>query len=270
MLRSILLASVALAVACGSGSGTPAAPAPTTPTPVAPTAWSDEFDGPAGAAPDGARWTYDLGGGGWGNQELEIYTNLSENVRLDGDGHLVIRVLSTPTGITSARLKTQGRFSAQYGKVEARIKLPFGQGIWPAFWMLGTDITTVGWPACGEIDIMENIGREPSTNHGTVHGPGYSGGKGISATYVLPAGQTFAQDFHVFAIQWAPQTITFSVDGNTYATVTRASLPAGTAWVFDKPFFLLLNVAVGGTFPGNPDATTKYPQEMIVDYVRVS
>jgi beta-glucanase (GH16 family) len=179
-------------------------------------------------------------------------------------------VLSTPGGVTSARLKTQGLFAAQYGKVEARIKLPSGQGIWPAFWMLGTSITNVGWPACGEIDIMENIGREPSINHGTVHGPGYSGGKGITARYTLPAGQTFAQDFHVFAIQWASQTITFSVDGNVYATVTRASLPSGAAWVFDNPFFLLLNVAVGGTFPGNPDATTTYPQEMVVDYVRIS
>jgi beta-glucanase (GH16 family) len=136
--------------------------------------------------------------------------------------------------------------------------------------MLGADITTVGWPACGEIDIMENIGREPSVNHGTVHGPGYSGGSGISTRYVLPGGQAFAHGFHVFTVQWAPQIITFFVDNTVYASVTPSSLPPGAAWAFDKPFFLLLNVAVGGTFPGAPDATTTYPQEMVVDYVRVS
>jgi beta-glucanase (GH16 family) len=165
-------------------------------------------------------------------------------------------------------LKTQGIFSAQYGRIEVRAKLPFGQGLWPAFWMLGTNITSVGWPQCGEIDIMEAIGREPSTNHGTLHGPGYSGGSGVTAAYTLPGGQRFSDDFHVFAIQWAPQTVTFSVDGNVYATVTPAAL-RGAPWVFDNRFFLVLNVAVGGTFPGNPDATTQFPQEMTVDYVRV-
>jgi beta-glucanase (GH16 family) len=264
-----MLGLVMVAATCGGHSATTPSPTPS-PGPTGPTPWADEFDGPAGAAPDSTKWTYDLGAGGWGNQELETYTKLQENVHLDGEGHLVIRVLSTPAGVTSARLKTQGLFAAQYGKVEARIKLPSGQGIWPAFWMLGANITSVGWPACGEIDIMENVGKEPSINHGTVHGPGYSASKGITARYVLPAGQTFAQDFHVFAIQWASQTITFSVDGNVYATVTRASLPSGAAWVFDNPFFLLLNVAVGGTFPGNPDATSTYPQEMVVDYVRIS
>jgi beta-glucanase (GH16 family) len=245
-------------------------PSSPTPPPTATTSWSDEFNGPANSPPDSTRWTYDLGGGGWGNQELQTYTSLAENVRLDGQGNLVIRVLSTPSGITSARVKTQGRFNAQFGRIEARMRLPSGQGIWPAFWMLGADLTSVGWPACGEIDIMENIGREPSVAHGTVHGPGYSAGNAVSARYTLPGGQTFAQGFHVFAIQWASRTITFSVDGTTYATVTPSSLPAGAAWVFDKPFFMILNVAVGGTFPGNPDATTTYPQEMVVDYVRVS
>jgi beta-glucanase (GH16 family) len=135
--------------------------------------------------------------------------------------------------------------------------------------MLGTNITTVGWPRCGEVDIMENIGREPSINHGTVHGPGYSGGNGISGLYTLP-GSRLADAFHVFAIQWAPGTITFLVDGTSYKTVTAASLPAGAQWVFDNPFFLLLNVAVGGSWPGAPDTTTQFPQQMMIDYVRVS
>src|SRR5262245_1925088 len=263
---AIAIAVCAAAAACGSkatNSGTNPSPIPTTAT-----AWADEFDGPANAAPDAAKWTYDLGGGGWGNQELEIYTNAADNVHLDGAGHLVIRAIANGTSFTSARLKTQGRFTAQYGRLEARITLPAGRGIWPAFWMLGASITTVGWPQCGEIDVMENIGSEPSVNHGSAHGPGYSGGQSVSARYTLPGGARFADAFHVFAIDWTPGRIVFSVDGTTYHTVTRNSPPSGAAWVFDAPFFLLLNVAVGGTFPGSPDATTIFPQEMLVDYVR--
>jgi beta-glucanase (GH16 family) len=268
MLRTatVIILCAAAAVACGSratNSGTSPSPVPTSPT-----AWADEFDGPANAAPDAAKWTYDLGGGGWGNQELETYTNAPDNVHLDGDGHLIVRAIANGTAFTSARLKTQGRFTAQYGRLEARIKLPTGRGIWPAFWMLGSSITTAGWPQCGEIDVMENIGSEPSVNHGSVHGPGYSGGRAITARYTLPGGGRFADAFHTFAIDWTPDRIVFSVDDAPYQTVTRASLPAGTAWVFDAPFFLLLNVAVGGTFPGPPDATTVFPQEMVVDYVR--
>jgi beta-glucanase (GH16 family) len=169
---------------------------------------------------------------------------------------------------TSARLKTQSTFTQRYGRFEARLKIPFGQGIWPAFWMLGADIPAVPWPTCGEIDVMENIGSEPGVNHGSAHGPGYSGGRAISARYVLPGSARFTDAFHTFAIDWTPGTIVFSVDGTPYQTVTRASVPAGSAWVFDSPFFLLLNVAVGGTFPGSPDTTTVFPQEMVVDYVR--
>jgi len=254
-------------VGCGGSSKSTS----TTPTPT-PSAqsWADEFDGPANTLPDPAKWTYDLGNNnGWGNQELESYTNLVQNVRLDGSGHLVIHVDRNGSSYTSARIKTQGLFSAKYGRIESRIRLPFGQGIWPAFWMLGTNITTVGWPQCGEIDVMENVGREPSINHGSVHGPGYSGGNSVSGLYTL-SGSRFADDFHVFAIQWAPQSISFSVDGVSYKTVTPSSLPSGASWVFDNPFFLILNVAVGGNFPGSPDGTTQFPQEMIVDYVRVS
>jgi beta-glucanase (GH16 family) len=267
----LIAACAAVAVACGSKATNPGmnpTPAPTPPPTPTPAAWSDEFDGPPNSAPDPSKWTFDLGGGGWGNQELETYTNSVDNVHLDGDGHLIIRAVATGMTFTSARLKTQGRFTAQYGHLEARIKLPAGRGIWPAFWMLGSNISTAGWPQCGEIDVMENIGSEPSVNHGSVHGPGYSGGHAITARYVLPGSARFADDFHTFAIDWTPDTIVFSVDGMSYQTVTRANVPAGTQWVFDSPFFLLLNVAVGGTFPGSPDATTVFPQEMVVDYVR--
>jgi beta-glucanase (GH16 family) len=264
---AVLIALGLLAGTCGGGKTvTSTAPTP----PPATQSWADEFDGPANSLPDPAKWTYDLGGGGWGNQELETYTNLAQNVHLDGMGHLIVHVERAGSGFTSARLKTQGLFSAQYGRIEARIRLPFGQGIWPAFWMLGSNISSVGWPQCGEIDIMEHVGRDPSVNYGSVHGPGYSGGNAISSRYTLPGSARFADDFHVFAIQWAPKTITFSVDGAAYKTVTPASLPAGASWVFDNPFFLIVNVAVGGTFPGAPDASTQFPQEMIVDYVRVS
>jgi beta-glucanase (GH16 family) len=231
--------------------------------------WSDEFNGAAGAAPDSSKWTYDLGASGWGNQELESYTDTRENSFLDGKGHLVIRALRTSDGkYTSARLKTEGKFSTQYGRIEARIKLPRGQGIWPAFWMLGADIGSVGWPACGEVDIMENIGREPRLNHGSLHGPNYPGA-GITAAYELRNRHPLYQAFHQFAIEWSPDKIEFLVDGVAYETVTAASLPRGTNWVFNRPFFFLLNVAVGGDWPGNPDGTTVFPQEMAVDYVRV-
>jgi beta-glucanase (GH16 family) len=229
--------------------------------------WSDEFAGPAGTAPDSTKWVYDLGASGWGNQELENYTDTRENSYLDGAGNLVIESREvTPGQYTSARLKTRTKFGVQYGKIEARIKLPAGQGIWPAFWMLGTD---GGWPDSGEIDIMENIGREPSLVHGTVHGPGYSGDKGIGQSFSLNNSQRFADDFHVFAVEWAESSIQFLVDHKIYRTVTPASIPKGTAWVFNHPFFLLLNVAVGGSWPGNPDATSSFPQKMLVDYVRV-
>ena len=165
--------SILLLVATGT-CNSPTSPKP--PQPPAPPAlvqsWSDEFDGPLNAPPDPARWTYDSGAGGWGNQELQTYTSLAQNAHLDGQGHLVVHVESTSSGFTSARLKTKGLFAARFGSMEARIKLPFGQGIWPAFWMLGDSFNGGNWPQCGEIDIMENIGREPSTVHGTVHGPG--------------------------------------------------------------------------------------------------
>jgi beta-glucanase (GH16 family) len=238
--------------------------------------WSDEFNGPNGSRVDRSKWVFETGGGGWGNQELESYTDRTQNASLQ-DGNLAIRALAekyigpdlVTRNYTSARLRTLGKFTQTYGRFEARIKIPHGQGMWPAFWMLGDDIDKVGWPACGEIDIMENIGKEPSIVHGTIHGPGYSGGDGIGAPFALPGNQRFANDFHIFAVEWQPDAIRFYVDQNLYATRTRADLKPSLKWVFDKPFFLLLNLAVGGSWPGNPDATTTFPQNMLVDYVRV-
>jgi beta-glucanase (GH16 family) len=260
------------------GSPEPGAAVPT-PTPSAWTlVWSDEFDGPAGASVDRSRWTFDVGGGGWGNEELETYTDRTANASLDGNGNLVIvadrETLAGPDGIprsyTSARLKTQGLFTHGYGRFEGRMQVPYGQGLWPAFWLLGADISTVGWPACGEIDIMENIGREPGTVHGSLHAPrGASDVGSATGSFALPAGQRFADAFHVFAVEWEPNQVRFYVDGTLYQTRTPADLPAGTRWVFDHPSFVILNVAVGGTWPGSPDATATFPQRMHVDYVRV-
>ncbi|HUS09842.1 MAG TPA: glycoside hydrolase family 16 protein [Pyrinomonadaceae bacterium] len=238
--------------------------------------WSDEFDGPKGSPADSSKWLFDIGGNGWGNKELETYTGRTANSHVER-GRLVIKALKeTFTGpdnitrnYTSARLLTKKKFSQVYGRFESRIKIPYGQGIWPAFWLLGDNIDAAHWPNCGEIDIMENIGKEPSIVHGTFHGPGYSGGSGISAAYTLPSGQKFSDDFHTFAIEWEPNVMRFYVDEHLYKTRTPADLPPGTSWVFDHPFFIILNVAVGGAWPGNPEATTVFPQQMLVDYVRV-
>ena len=257
-------AAAALGAAGVAGLRPEAAHAATGPTLLA----ADEFDGPAGSAPNPDVWRYELGGGGWGNGELEVYTDSRRNSALDGDGNLVITARREADGsYTSARLTSQGTYSAQYGRIEARIRIPRGQGIWPAFWMLGADLPQVGWPTCGEIDVMENIGREPAAVHGTVHGPGYSGAEGISGTATLPSG-AFADDFHVYGVDWRPGSISWTVDGATYRTVTPADL-SGDRWVFDKPFFVVLNVAVGGGWPGSPDSSTQFPQQMTVDWLRV-
>jgi beta-glucanase (GH16 family) len=239
--------------------------------------WSDEFSGPDGSAPDSSKWTSDTGGNGWGNNELEYYTNRTQNAQIKS-GNLVItaqkETYTGPDGVTrnytSARLKTQGLFSQAHGRFEARIKIPAGQGLWPAFWMLGNDISSAGWPTCGEIDIMENVGKEPATIHGSLHGPSTtSRTSDASAPFNLPAGQNFAGDFHLYAVQWEPSTIRFYVDTTLYATFHQAQWPAGGTWVFNHPFFVILNVAVGGNWPGPPDSTTVFPQQMLVDYVRV-
>lgn len=248
--------------------------------------WSDEFNAAGGTAPNPNVWGHETGDGtlngniGWGNSELEYYTNNPENVGMDGLGNLVITATKVntatsdlmcyygPCEYTSARLLTANRFEVEYGRVEARIQVPYGNGIWPAFWMLGGDIGQVGWPQSGELDIMENIGREPSTVYGTIHGPGYSGCCGVGGNYTLPSGN-LSDEFHVFAVEWSPEEIRWYIDDINYFTATINDIPAGTEWVFDHPFFILLNVAVGGNWPGNPDDTTLFPQTMHVDYVRV-
>ena len=230
--------------------------------------WSDEFNGAAGSAPNGANWNFETGAGGWGNNELQTYTNSRNNSALDGNGNLVITARQEGSGYTSARLTTKGKVQPQYGRLEARIKIPRGQGIWPAFWMLGGQFPGTPWPNSGEIDIMENIGREPNRVHGTLHGPGYSGGNPITGSYAHPQNWSFADDFHTFAIDWSPNSITWLVDGNAYQTFTPANT-GSNPWVFNQPFFFILNVAVGGNWPGYPDGSTQFPQQMVVDYVRV-
>ncbi len=240
--------------------------------------WSDEFSGADGSGVDTTKWTALTGGDGWGNQEREYYTQDLANAQIQG-GNLVITATTAGASAhtcwygqcqyTSARLQTLGNFEQTYGRFEARMKIPRGQGLWPAFWMLGNDIGTAGWPTCGEIDIMENIGKEPGTVHGSMHGPGYSGGNPLTASYVLPGGAKLADDFHLYAVEWETGVVRFYIDTTLYETRTPADVPAGKKWVYDHPFFMLLNVAVGGGWPGDPDGTTVFPQTMLVDYVRV-
>lgn len=230
--------------------------------------WSDEFDGPAGQPPDSASWRYDVGTD-WGNQQLEYDTDRATNAALDGAGNLVItarRESFEGQQYTSARINTQGRHEFRYGRFEARMRMPTGQGLWPAFWLLGADAPTVGWPDCGEIDVMEYRGQEPSTVIGTVHGPGYSGAAGVTRRYTVPRARLDA-DFHVYAVEWTTDRVDWFVDDTRYFSVRRSDVPG--RWVFDHPFFVILDLAVGGGFVGAPDATTVFPQTLAVDWVRV-
>ncbi len=232
--------------------------------------FEDDFAGPAGQLPDPAKWRFDVGTG-WGNAQLEYDTDRAENVHLDGEGHLAITARQEDwegRAYTSGRIKTEGLFAQARGRFEARLKLPSGRGLWPAFWLLGADVREAGWPACGEIDIMEYRGQEPRTIHGSLHGPGYAGGAAITAAHAIAQGG-YDLGFHNYAIEWDEGSITWFVDGYAYLTVGRADLPAGAAWVFDRPFFILLNVAVGGNWVGPPDDSTVFPQAMLVDWVRV-
>lgn len=227
--------------------------------------WHDEFDAPD---IDLSRWRLEIGYTGETNGELEIYTARRKNAYI-ANGCLVIAARADNYKgyrYSSARLTTQGLNSWTYGRIEARIKIPEGQGLWPAFWMLGEDYATLGWPQCGEIDIMEAIGRSPDTVRGTVHGPGYFRDDSIGADFVL-AEKKVADNFHVFAVEWAPNDIRWYTDERCYHVLTPSDVPG--KWVFDHPFFILLNVAVGGHWPGYPDETTRFPQFMYVDYVRV-
>jgi beta-glucanase (GH16 family) len=238
-------------------------------------AWSDEFNGAAGTGVDTSKWVYETGGGGFGNGELENYTNRTDNVYMEQDPadpnnrFLTIKAIKENYGgneYTSGRIKTNGKFDFTYGKVEMRAKLPIGQGIWPAFWMLGSDIGTNQWPNCGETDIMEFVGSTPTKVYGTIHGPGYNGAGGIGGWHDNPSG--FADAFHTYSIEWEPNVIRWYFDGQLYEQRTNDDL-FGRTWVFNHNNFILLNLAVGGAWPGSPDASTIFPQKYMVDYVRV-
>lgn len=238
--------------------------------------WSDDFKQPEGTGPSLERWSFDLGANGWGNREWERYTADPENCQVVHDDQasdhyaLAIKAIKTDTGYTSARIKSAGKYAFTYGRVEARMRLTTGQGIWPAFWLLGENVRTLGWPRGGEIDIMENIGSRPGTVYGTLHGPGYSGDHGIQGVFTLPEGHALAEGYHVYALDWAPDSLRWSVDGQVYHTVTPASLPKGAPWVYnDAKFFIILNLAVGGNWPKFPDKSTVFPQTLYIDYVRV-
>ena len=253
--------------AAGGGAGTAGTGAATKcPSAAWKLAWGDDFDGASGTAVDGSKWAYDSGPN-WYNGELQDYTTGNANASLDGKGMLIIEARKEAREgreYTSARLKTEGKKTFTYGRVEARMKLPYGKGMWPAFWMLGGN----SWPDTGEIDIVENLGREPSIAHGTIHGPGYSGAAGPAGSYTLPGSAAFSDDFHLFAIEWESNAIRWYVDDTLYSTKTPADI-SGKTWVFDHGFFIILNLAVGGEWPGNPDGTTVFPQRLLIDYVHV-
>ena len=243
----------------------------TTPERAQTLVWSDEFDGPAGTLPADERWTYDIGTGdnGWGNGEFQYYTDRPENVAMDGEGNLRITARRENFGgqpFTSARIKTEGRFAQTYGRFEIRAKTPVGPGIWPALWLLGDDCDEIGWPQCGEIDIMELRGQRPNEIAGTLHGPGYSAGASIGTSYTLPEGR-FDDQFRVFAIEWGTDYVEWYVDDFLFQRLTPDDVPG--EWVYDDPFFLIMNIAVGGNYVGFPTSQTPFPQEMVVDYVRV-
>ena len=227
-------------------------------------AWQDEFDG---TDIDPANWVHELGASGWGNNELENYTARPDNSFVS-NGKLVIEAKKENFGgaaYTSARMKTAGLREFKYGRIDIRAKLPYGQGIWPALWMLGDDIGTVGWPKCGEIDIMEIIGKEPATLHGTAHWDNGGSYASYGQSTTLASG-IFADEYHVFTIIWDEQYIKWLLDDVQFNVIDIT--PAGLS-EFQKEFFLIFNVAVGGNWPGNPDGTTVFPQQMRVDYVRV-
>lgn len=229
--------------------------------------WQDEF---AGTAIDGNSWTFEEGGHGWGNAELQYYTKRAENAYL-ANGKLVIearRENYSGSTYTSARLTTQGKREFMFGRIDIRAKLPKGQGIWPALWMLGDDFKTVGWPACGEIDIMEVLGHEPNKTYGTIHWGNQGASSSQKTTGSLTLKQDdFSQKYYVFSLVWRQNRLEWYVDDVLFFTTTNQNV-AGS-YPFNKPFFFIFNVAVGGNWPGAPNASTTFPQQMQVDYVRV-
>ncbi|MFD0931564.1 family 16 glycosylhydrolase [Psychroflexus salinarum] len=233
----------------------------------------EEFEG---SELDSSLWSFELGDGseeglpGWGNNELQNYTDREENLKVE-NGVLTITAREESfegSGYTSARIVTKAKFEKQYGRIEARMKLPWGTGIWPAFWMLGTDIDQVGWPQTGEIDIMEYDGSEPTVVHGSVHGPGYSGGNAVTKSYEFE-NDRLDTDFHTYGIEWGEDYINYYVDDVLYNQITPDSEDLTGEWVFNKPFYIIINMAVGGSFVGPPNTNTVFPQTLEVDYVRV-
>lgn len=250
--------------------------------------WAEEFKGKAGSLPSSKNWTYDIGGGGWGNSERQYYTKDTKNVALDGKGNLVITAtrisndyleqLSDAPGtedilnrcsecqFTSARIKSARKVSFMYGRIEARIKLPQGIGTWPAFWMLGTDLLEgSSWPESGEIDIMEFRGDLPERSTSAVHGPGYSGGGYVGGAY--ENFKSLSDDYHVFAVEWRKNYLEFSVDGQVHTVITKPSI-RGNRWVFNQPFFLILNLAMGGTYAGEYIDPYVFEAKYAIDYIR--
>lgn len=247
-------------------------------------AWSDEFDGAAGARPDSTRWRYELGDGcsagncGWGNSEKQWYTSDAANASLTGQGTLAITARAAPAGLpcyygpcryTSAKLTTKGKYEPGYGRVEARIKLPRGQGLWPAFWMLGHAFPSTPWPASGEIDIMEYRGSRPWEMSSALHGPGYSSDRTPFVHRAGREGVALSDDFHRFATEWEPGQVRFYVDDALHYVVNRSATAGLGDWAFDHPFYIILNLAVGGGFDGDPASDAVFPATMLVDYVRV-
>lgn len=276
----LLFVSISLLSACEGSATTPTAtptlpplptntPLPTsTPEPEWVMVWQDEFDG---TEIDESKWSFEVNGDGGGNSELQYYTDFPENAFIE-EGHLVIQALEERYighEYTSARMRTLGKGDWQYGRFEIRAKLPTGQGLWPAIWMLPTEWRYGGWPSSGEIDIMELLGQEPDTVHGTIHYGGLGSHQYTGRPFILAKGD-FVSEFHVFTLEWEETALRWYVDGELYQTQTvwntkNHDYPAP----FDQPFHLILNVAVGGNWPGSPDETTVFPQRMEVDYVRV-
>jgi beta-glucanase (GH16 family) len=275
-----LLLPLGASLACARGGPSIVA---TTPPVEWTQVWSDEFEGPAGAPIDSTKWSYQTTDGcsvgicGWGNQEKEFYSSAPENISLNGQGQLMIVARVAPPGLncyygpcryTSAKITTRDKMVAQPGRIEARISLAPGQGLWPAFWMLGHNCIVVPWPECGEIDIMENKGSQPNATSSAIHGPGYSGSTPLVHLQNLASG-TSTSDFHTYAVEWDSLHVKFSIDGAAHYEVTRADIEKYGSPIIGQPFWVILNLAVGGHFDGDPQSDAIFPATMLVDYVRV-